>query len=247
LPDPSRLPVLIVGDVHGDLERLFSALKPYPPDQWHTVFVGDLVDGGAFGVGALRYARDRPNTDVILGNHEVMMLWALRDRTRLPYWLGIGGQLHDLQELGRDEQLEAWLRHRPLLLKLRDRTLVQHADTDHYARLADLDDEHADIVKTVNQTAQDLLDNEREDVLWDVTSPGGVFKDGRSRLDAWLRETAAARLVHGHHPHNQPRPLLYQDGRAINFDGGFSRFYGSRYRRRTPAGASVGPLPPLVD
>ncbi|HEX6547175.1 MAG TPA: metallophosphoesterase [Candidatus Dormibacteraeota bacterium] len=244
MPD---LPVLIAGDVHGDLERLFAGLKPYPPDRWRTVFLGDLVDGGAFGVGALRYARDRPNSEVILGNHEVMMLWALRDRARLPYWLGIGGQLHDLQELARDEPLEHWLRHRPALLKLEDGTLVQHADTDHYARLADLDDAHADIVKTVNQEAQRLLNNEREDVLWDVTSPGGVFRAGRSRLDAWLRETSSKRLVHGHVPHNQSKPLVYQEGRALNFDGGLSRFYGSRYRRRAPPSASVGPLPPLVD
>ena len=58
------LPVLIAGDVHGDIERLFQAVKPYPSEQWHTVFLGDLVDYGMFGVGALRFARDRPNTDV---------------------------------------------------------------------------------------------------------------------------------------------------------------------------------------
>src|SRR5213078_3315625 len=53
------LPVLIVGDVHGDIERLFQALKPYPADEWHTIFLGDLVDYGMFGVGALRFAHDR--------------------------------------------------------------------------------------------------------------------------------------------------------------------------------------------
>src|SRR5438270_13864807 len=80
------LPVLIVGDVHGDLERLFAALAPYPADRWHTVFLGDLVDYGMFGVGALRFARDRPNSDVLLGNHEVAMIWTLRDPTRIG-WL----------------------------------------------------------------------------------------------------------------------------------------------------------------
>ena len=57
-----HLPVLIVGDVHGDLQRLFAALKPYPDDQWRTIFLGDLVDYGDFGVGCLRFARDRPQT-----------------------------------------------------------------------------------------------------------------------------------------------------------------------------------------
>ena len=104
------LPVLIAGDVHGDIERLFQAVKPYPSEQWHTVFLGDLVDYGMFGVGALRFARDRPNTDVLLGNHEVAMLWALRDSSRVGFWMSIGGQRHDLDELRLDESLQRWMR-----------------------------------------------------------------------------------------------------------------------------------------
>ncbi|TMC82510.1 MAG: hypothetical protein E6J06_10825 [Chloroflexi bacterium] len=98
------LPVLIVGDVHGDIERLFAALKPYPATEWRTIFLGDLVDYGMFGVGVLRYARDRPNTEVLLGNHEVAMLWALRDPGRIGFWISIGGQRHDLDELRKDRQ-----------------------------------------------------------------------------------------------------------------------------------------------
>src|SRR5712692_8774559 len=93
------LPVLIVGDVHGD-----------------------LVDYGMFGVGALRYARDRPNSEVLLGNHEVAMLWALRDPGRVGFWMSIGGQRHDLDELRRDDLLQQWIRDRPALVKLADRT-----------------------------------------------------------------------------------------------------------------------------
>src|SRR2546423_7295112 len=77
------LPVLIVGDVHGDLERLFQALKPYPADCWHTIFLGDLVDYGMFDVGALCYARDQPNSRVVLGKHELSTLCALRDPSTL--------------------------------------------------------------------------------------------------------------------------------------------------------------------
>ncbi len=60
-----NLPVLIVGDVHGDFERLLAALKPYPASEWRTVFLGDLVDYGVFGVGCMRFARDRQNTEVL--------------------------------------------------------------------------------------------------------------------------------------------------------------------------------------
>ena len=125
------LPILIVGDVHGDIERLVAALKPYPAEEWRTIFLGDLVDYGMFGVGVMRLARDRPNTDVLLGNHEVAMLSALRDPSRVGFYISIGGQQHDLDELRKDELLQGWMQARPLILKLEDNTLVQHCGNDY--------------------------------------------------------------------------------------------------------------------
>jgi serine/threonine protein phosphatase 1 len=211
------LPVLVVGDVHGDLERLFEALKPYPAEDWHTIFLGDLVDYGMFGVGALRFARDRPNTDVILGNHEVAMLWALRDDTRIGYWMSIGGQRHDLDELAKDEALEAWVRNRPALLKLPDATLFQHTGSDAYLDL--IEEEPDDVVDAINTRTNDLLHNGGEAELWELMSGPNVFESQPLRLDRWL----------------------YHEGRAINFDGGLSRAH-RLHQRGSPLTASVGPL-----
>jgi hypothetical protein len=238
-------PILVVGDVHGDLQRLFTALQPYPADDWRTVFLGDLVDGGDFGVGALRFARDRPHTKVLLGNHELAILWALRDRARLGSWLAIGGQLHDLQELERDPRLQGWIRELPALLKLPDGTLCQHSDNDLYGQLVDV--EETDVVSAVNREARRLLEAGREDVLWDVLTPGGVFRSSRARLEAWLNRTRSRRLLHGHKPHLLPVPDAYHDGLAISYDGGFSRHGGARFRSNRSVVASVGPLPPLVS
>jgi len=234
------LPVLIVGDVHGDLERLFKALKPYPADRWRTVFLGDLVDGGPFGVGALRYARDRPNSEVLLGNHEVAMLWTLRDSSRLSFWSSLGGELHDLRELEGDPGLQEWMRRRPALLKLEDATLVQHSDNDLYSRL--LDPAASDPVRSINEEAARLLSSEGEPVLWDILSPGKVFRERRSRLEAWLARMGARRLVHGHKPHHSKTPEAYHDGLAIDFDGGLGRYGKNRYQRLRPVEASVAPL-----
>lgn len=237
------MPVLIVGDVHGDLERLFSALAPYPASAWQTVFLGDLVDGGPFGVGALRYARDRPNTSVLLGNHEVAMLWALRDRSTLGYWVAIGGQPHDLQELERDQDLREWLRTRPLLLRLQDGTLAQHSDNDNYRAL--IEDRDADPVHEINRMARLMLESGREDLLWEAMSPFGIFRRQPARLASWLERTGARRLVHGHSRHRAKQADAYHRGRAIGFDGGLSRYYGGHPPgRRGPPAASVGPLPP---
>ena len=242
MPVPSQrdLPVLIVGDVHGDLERLFQALKPYPASEWRTIFLGDLVDNGPFGVGGLRYARDRTNSVVLLGNHEVAMLWALRDPTRIGFWIGIGGQEHDLKELTKDVALQHWMRERPALLRLSDRTLVQHCGTDSYALL--LDKDATDPVASINARVHQLLVDGGEAQLWDLLSGKNIFPAQPERLDRWLELTSSRRVVFGHTPHRGSRPEVHHGGKAINFDDGFSRFH-SKFQRRSPLGASVAPLP----
>ncbi len=230
------LPVLIAGDVHGDIERLFQAVKPYPSEQWHTVFLGDLVDYGMFGVGALRFARDRPNTDVLLGNHEVAMLWALRDSSRVGFWMSIGGQRHDLDELRLDESLQRWMRERPALIQLADSTLVQHCGNDAYGELGST-------VDSINDRVNDLLAKGGEALLWELLSSANVFESQPDRLDRWLERMHSRRAVFGHKPHRGSRPMTYHDGKAINYDGGLSRSH-RLYQKGAPIAASVGPLPP---
>ncbi|TMD17167.1 MAG: hypothetical protein E6I96_02535 [Chloroflexi bacterium] len=229
------LPVLIVGDVHGDIERLFAALQPYPAEEWQTLFLGDLVDYGLFGVGAMRFARDRANTEVLLGNHEVAMLWALRDATRIGFWISIGGQRHDLDELRRDEPLQRWMRERPALISLPDGTLVQHCGNDAYLNLGSS-------VRSINERVRDLQQTGGEALLWDLLSSPNVFEAQPARLDRWLKLTGSRRVVFGHKPHRGSRPMTYHDGKAINFDGGLSRSH-RLYQRGAPVAASVAPLP----
>ncbi|HET9780160.1 MAG TPA: metallophosphoesterase [Candidatus Dormibacteraeota bacterium] len=233
------LPVLIVGDVHGDLERLFAALKPYRAEEWRTIFLGDLVDFGSFGVGCLRLARDRKNSEVLLGNHEVAMLGALADPTRIGFYISIGGQPHDLDELRKDEPLQAWMRSRPLLLKLKDGTLIQHCGNDDYRML--IDAEESDPVTTINDNGRLILEAGDTHLLWDVMSGKGVFATQPDRLDRWLAFTGSRRVVFGHTPHRESKPAVYHGGKAINYDGGLARIH---YRRAQPLAASVGPLPP---
>lgn len=228
------LPYLIVGDVHGDLERLFAALKPYPAGDWRTIFLGDLVDYGMFGVGALRYARDRPNSDVLLGNHEAAMLWALRDPSRTGFWIGIGGQEHDLSELRRDQRLETWMRVRPAVLRLADGSLVQHCGNDSYLELGSSDE-------AINRRAGELLNGGGEDTLWGLLSSPNVFETQPERLKRYLDRMGARRVVFGHKPHRGAAPARYHGGKAINFDGGLSRAH-RLYQRQAPLAASVGPL-----
>ncbi len=232
----SHLPVLIVGDVHGDLERLFAALEPYPADRWHTIFLGDLVDYGMFGVGSMRYARDRANTDMLLGNHEVAMLWALRDPGRIGFWMSVGGQHHDLEELRKDEPLQRWVRERPAVIKLRDGTIVQHCGSDVYFELGAG-------IEEMNQKTCELLADGGEPELWNLLSSPNIFESQPVRLERYLELTQCTRAVFGHKPHRSSRPAIYHGGKAINFDGGLSRTH-RLHQRGAPVTASVGPLDP---
>lgn len=253
----SNRPVLIVGDVQGDVERLQEALRPYPEDDVDTVFLGDFFQGGEAGAGggaaAARVARARRNSVSVLGNHDLFLLvilersrgvagieWQTRSGISVEdLWLSRRGDWSDLHAVDGDPDLEAWLRGLPLMLLLGDGTLAQHTDDDRYMELGVSVDE-------VNTHAREIL-----------SVPGGVlqvlrytvgrhaFDDGE-RLDRYLRHFGARRLVHGHTPHFADEPKASHGGRVLSYDGRFSRFW-SREPGDTegPVGATVALLPPL--
>ena len=72
------LPILIVGDVQGDHERLAGALVAYPEERFETIFLGDFFTGGrpgdAGGHRAARMAMSRRNSRAILGNHDLLVM-----------------------------------------------------------------------------------------------------------------------------------------------------------------------------
>ena len=62
---------IIIGDIHGcrdELVDLLDHVGANADDQ--VISVGDVVDRGPDTAGALRFVRERPNTRVLMGNHE---------------------------------------------------------------------------------------------------------------------------------------------------------------------------------
>jgi hypothetical protein len=251
-------PVLVVGDVQGDVDRLEEALTPYPEDDVSTVFLGDFFQGGEPGRGggaaAARLARSRRNSMSVLGNHDLFLLavverrrgvlpppeWRARDPAELEaLWLHRRGDWADLDAVVAEPQLETWLRSLPFQILLEDGTLVQHNDDDVFAGFGSTVDE-------VNAQA----------ARW-LSTPGGVFSAARSlfgrnafverrRLDAYLAHFGARRLVHGHTPHWEDGPNVAHEGRIWGFDGRFSRFWPREEGELTgPIGATVALLPAL--
>ena len=254
----SPRPLLVVGDVQGDAERLDEALQPYPEGGVDTVFLGDFFQGGPPGAGggaqAARIARSRANSLAVLGNHDLLLLCVLEEvrtgwtppqvsdnghHSLADIWLWRRGDWADLQAVDEDPSLEAWLRALPLMLRLDDGTLVQHCDDDAYARLGGG-------VDAVNAAARARL--EQPHGAWEVfwyTVGRRTFRD-EERLDTHLRHFDAARVIHGHTPHHSDRPVASHGGKVWSFDGKFSRYWARGGDEAAgPIEATVGILPDL--
>jgi serine/threonine protein phosphatase 1 len=96
-----------IGDVHGcltALETLLAKIPLKPDDQ--IVFLGDLIDRGPDSRGVveliLRLRQERP-VQVILGNHEEMLMHSRKDINYADAWRSFGGQ-EMLQSYGWSEE-----------------------------------------------------------------------------------------------------------------------------------------------
>ena len=68
----------VISDVHGHLDCFEAILEKInlQPDDRLYIF-GDVIDRGFRGIEILKRVMDMPNAEMLLGNHEFMMLNAL--------------------------------------------------------------------------------------------------------------------------------------------------------------------------
>ncbi len=235
-------PVFVVGDVHGHRDALAALLRDAGLLDGHERWaggdavvwlVGDLVDRGPDGIGAIELVRRLESESggsvrCLLGNHEVMLLTVHRfgdEETSFPgttfrdVWRVNGGLESDLRAL--DEEHIGWITSRPAVARVGD-TLLLHADTDAYLR-------YGDTVERINRTVATVL---RDGTVDEVDELLQVVSD-RMRLlepaavDALLDRLGGNRIVHGHTPIAIVRdvdpggvtaPLVYGNGRVVNVD-----------------------------
>ena len=181
-------PVCIVGDVHGCaamLDELLDRLADEAEGRARIVLVGDLVDRGPDSAAALRRARGlapRPGGahEVLLGNHEEMMLDFLDDPAGKGLrWLRFGGRETmesfgiaapeeggDLDEIAEASDalrealgpLEAWVRALPLLWHSGN-LAVTHAGADPARPIGSRP-------RTLVWGHSDFMEAERADGIW---------------------------------------------------------------------------------
>lgn len=244
----------VMGDVHGALPKLRALLLRAGlldgEDRWtggraHLVFLGDYMDRGPDGAGVVHLMRRLESqaraaggqVSALLGNHEVMVLAALRFARRDPhdrhglreYWLANGGRSRDAEGLSAADR--HWLLARPALARAGD-WLLLHADSPMYLHLGGS-------VEAVNAQVRRLLHSDRPEV-WSRFAT--VFADrlafaeegGEELARELLRVFGGERLVHGHTPvpllagpdrlslRGAGGPLEYAGGRCVALDGGLA-------------------------
>jgi hypothetical protein len=214
--------VYVIGDVHGELEKLHTLRRDAElvdtTETWSggdsTLWLmGDLVDHGPDGIGAValvmrmqqQAARAGGRVQALLGNHDVLLLAAHRfgtrsipgsEKTCVDYWRENGGQEADLERITPDHV--RWLSNLPAMALEGDH-LLAHADALLYTR-------YGESIAQVNQTMIDLLQSDDVtswDRLLDEFSEHRAFVDattGADRATAILDCFGGQQLVHGHTP-----------------------------------------------
>lgn len=249
---PSAAPLYAVGDVHGHAERLAAALAGagLVDDGGHWTggrsrlwFLGDLTDRGPDGIGVIELiqrldieaAAAGGLVDTLLGNHEILLLGALRfgeEQLDLPggsrsfdsSWRMNGGRPEDLEQL-TDGQAE-WLLARPAVVLVDDHLLV-HSDTMAY-----LDYGHT--IDAINDALHAEMASDDIERWWDCfrqLTRRHDFRgeDGPARAEEFLGTLGGHRLVHGHSPIPEQvgldpsevrEPHRYADDLVVSLDGG---------------------------
>ena len=211
LPDGVR--AYAIGDVHGHLPRLLdlhaairAELTSHPVPEPVLLHIGDLIDRGPDSAGVLSLLCDGPpvpglKTVNLIGNHESMLLDAMRDRDQAAgeHWVMHGGA-DTLASWGiaATTPVAEWEQRIPPAHLALLRSLDLHWQCGRYLFV------HAGVRPGTPLDAQVV-----EDLLW-IREP---FLDCSGPM---LPEAPDTIVVHGHSP--RPRPEVR--AHRINTDTG---------------------------
>ncbi|GGO86370.1 serine/threonine protein kinase [Wenjunlia tyrosinilytica] len=231
-------PLFVVGDVHGYLDELRSALYATglvdADGHWsggnaRLWFLGDFTDRGPDGVGVLdlvmqlsaEAASVGGYAKALMGNHELLLLGAKRfgdtpvnsgagTASFLAAWRLNGGQPSDMERL--EDHHIAWMT-RLDAAHLEDDHLLLHSDTTAYL-------EYGESIEAVNDTVHEVLQRADADECWELFrkfTKRFAFRgdSGPTAVRELLATYGGHRVVHGH----SPIPYLLGEVGSENGDG----------------------------
>ncbi|MEU2420430.1 metallophosphoesterase [Streptomyces sp. NPDC007851] len=216
-------PLYVVGDVHGYLDELLTALREQglidADGRWcagtaRLWFLGDFTDRGPDGIGVIdlvmrlsaEAAAAGGYCKALMGNHELLLLGAKRfgdtpvqsgagTATFQAAWLLNGGQKTDMDRL-QDHHLQ-WMARLDAVEEV-DGYLLVHSDTTAYL-------DYGDSIEAVNDTIRETITRNDADEVWDLFrkfTKRFSFRDegGADAVRSLLDTYGGTRIVHGHSP-----------------------------------------------
>jgi hypothetical protein len=214
--------VYVIGDVHGQLDKLRDLLRGAEliaaDESWTGAdstlwLMGDLVDDGPDGIAVVdlvmalqeQAARAGGRVAVLLGNHDLLLLTAYRigdarspgsGQTFRQIWEESGGVPADLARM--TPRHARWFMELPAIAHASDHLLV-HADALFYTRFGRS-------IEDVNQAVAALLESD-DPAGWDRLREGfdehNAFTDaasGAAKAESFLNHFGGEQIVHGHTP-----------------------------------------------
>ncbi len=190
----------VLSDIHGNRRRFDAILEQIDLRAEDTLYVlGDVIDRHPHGIELLLRVMQMPNAQMLLGNHEFMMLNALRERGEslpwpyreepLEHWFYNGGEptLEAFLALSKEQRqrLKEYLKTRPLSEKI--------TVNGRRYRLV-----HAAPAELFDAAAAERYSSETEFAVW-------------FRLEQFPVLSGAETLVFGHTP-----TMYYQSGNPLS-------------------------------
>ncbi|MFE9332094.1 metallophosphoesterase family protein [Streptomyces sp. NPDC006925] len=217
-------PLYVVGDVHGYLDELRTALRQFgiidADGHWiagnaRLWFLGDFTDRGPDGIGVIELVMQLSAEaaavggycKALMGNHELLLLGAKRfgdtpvnsgagTASFQAAWLLNGGQRSDMERLA-DHHLQ-WM-SRLDAIALADSHLLVHSDASCYL-------DYGDTIEAVNDAITEALQRNDAEETWELFrkfTKRFAFREetaGPAAVRELLDTFGGTRIVHGHSP-----------------------------------------------
>ncbi|MBN1332821.1 MAG: serine/threonine protein phosphatase [Synergistales bacterium] len=183
------MPVLIVGDLHGEMDSVHFILENFELDQNLLIFLGDYVDRGKESLELLSVLFDlqarRPGEVILLrGNHED---WGMNLRY---------GFARELSDKGKDllyKPLLSWYESLPLMARIGE-IMALHGGPP-YPLPGNMDDLKK--LTFQDERSMHILWSDPEDESY-YPRGGGTRSFNRQELDAFLSLAQCQCMVRGH-------------------------------------------------
>ena len=155
--------IYVTSDIHGRLDRLKKLIKVINLSSGDKLYIiGDLVDRGYAPIETIEFVMSHPLIDVIMGNHDEMMLYALKynDEVQFERWTRNGYEptLEGFKKRTIKEQnnILSYLDKLPYFKFIEDKYLLVHAGFEPNRLFEDIK----------NMSIDKALENQRHKLVW---------------------------------------------------------------------------------